>query len=286
MYVYHYLNNQIVHESEATISIKDIGLTRGYGIFDYFQVYDGVPLFMEPHLERFTNSCSLMRLDIGKSQDEIAQIIRQLIHTNQVKHAGIKLVVTGGVSPNGFDVSTPSLSIQVLPYLMVPEEIQEQGTSVFTHKFVRALPEVKTTNYSMAIYLSPKVKAHGAIEPLYYSDDSVSECARSNIFGVKDNMLYTPAHNILHGITRNHILEIAAEKSIEVHIRDITLEEFSQMDEVFLTGTAKRVQPIIQIDHTQIGDGHPGPTTRLLQKSFNDQIERIVAMGKKSSTLS
>lgn len=285
MYSYHYIRDQFVHESSASIPVQDIGITRGYGIFDYFQILDGVPLFIDDHLARFIHSCEKMRLNTGHPIEEIKSLIHQLMKINNIDQAGVKLVVTGGVSSNGFAIEEPVLSILALPYAMVSKEMMDKGTNLASHFHVRSLPEIKTTNYSMAIYLSPKVQSYQAIEPLYFTEKSVSECARSNIFGVRKQSLITPANHILFGITRKNVIRLAKESGHVVEERDVTMDELLTMDEVFLTGTTKQVLPIVKIDNHIIGEGTPGPVTQKIQKAYNGMVRDLIQQTEKDPIL-
>ena len=270
MYNYHFLNGEFVSLENAKTSIADLGIVRGYGIFDYFQIINGVPLFLEDHTKRFLNSASKMRLRIGYSADEIYSLMDQLIKLNNIDNAGIKFVATGGISPNGFDIADPTFAIITQDFARVSAEITQNGARLLSHEYVRSLSEIKTTNYTMAVYLSDALNKINAIEPLYYSKESVSECARSNVFTVVNEEIITPNRNILLGITRAHVIQIAKINGFKVVERDIPLGEMLQADEVFLTGTMKNVLPVIKIDEHTIGTGKPGKITMLLQQKYDD----------------
>jgi D-alanine transaminase/branched-chain amino acid aminotransferase len=252
MYNYHFLNGNFVPLSEANLSIGDIGIVRGYGIFDFFQVVNGVPLHIEEHINRFLNSAKELRLDIGYDATLLKEYVNQLIKINDIHFAGIKFLATGGFSSDGFDIGAPTVAILCHPYKTIPDEFTDHGAKLLSHEYVRSMPTVKTTNYIMAIYLSEKVKQQGAIEPLYYSKASVSECSRSNIFAVFNDKLVTPDKNILLGISRNQVIKLAGNLGYPVEQRDIPLGELLRADEVFITGTLKKVLPIVN-NSRQIG---------------------------------
>jgi len=121
----------------------------------------------------------------------------------------------------------------------------------------RQLPGVKTTDYLMAIWLQPVVKKQGADDLLYYNTDSVTECPRANIFIVKDRKLITPAQNILKGVIRKHLLQLASG-ILPVEERDISLQELRTAEEVFITSTTKQVLPVRQVDDTVLFKEAPG----------------------------
>ena len=281
MYNYHFLNGEYVSLDDAQLSVGDLGIVRGYAIFDYFQVVDQVPLHMDEHIRRFMNSAESLRLNLNFSLNQFKDCIYQLIKINDIQNAGMKLLATGGFSSDGFDLGSTSLAIICQPYKEMPDHLKQNGGKLLSHEYVRDMPKIKTTNYIMAVYLNEKITSHQAIEPLYYTKASVSECSRSNIFGVFNEKLVTPRDNILEGITRNQIITLAKNAGLEVETRDMPLGELLRADEVFITGTIKRVLPIRQIDDHLIGDGQPGPVTRMLQ-SKHLNLEEAIILSQKS----
>lgn len=269
---FHFLNGQIVPAASACLPISDLGIGRGYGIFDYLQIKQGVPLYLEEHLERMYNSCRLMRLPIPFTAAEIEASIHELVRVNGIQDAGIKILVTGGHSANGFQLDEPNVAIQVLPFGQARQDWMEQGAPLISYLYQRPIAEAKTTNYMVAVYLQDQVEKAGAVEPLYYTESSVRESSRANIFAVYGEKLVTPAEHILLGITRRHTIEWA-KKTREIEIRDLTMAELLKADELFLTGTMKMGLPIIRVDGHVIGNGKPGPVTREVQLMLK-QYER------------
>src|SRR5690348_11729210 len=104
-----FLNNQFVQEEKAVLQISDLAIQRGYGIFDFFKVVNSIPVFLEDHLERFYFSAEQMRLDVAYSRDDLKKIIFELIEKNTASDTGIRLTVTGGYSPDGYQLSSPNL---------------------------------------------------------------------------------------------------------------------------------------------------------------------------------
>jgi branched-chain amino acid aminotransferase len=132
---------------------------------------------------------------------------------------------------------------------------------------MRELPEYKTTNYIRAVNLQNWRKEEGAIEILYTYDNEILECATSNIFIVKDKILITPNENILKGVTRKVVLELA-EGKYKTEERPIYEEELKNADEIFITSSFKDIVPIVKIDDFKIANGQVGPITKELIKEF------------------
>ncbi|PKV75225.1 aminotransferase class IV [Pontibacter ramchanderi] len=269
----------IVPLSEATLHISDLSVQRGYGVFDFVKVQQGFPLFLDDYLDRFFQSAQLMHLSMPLTREEIKQVIDELIARNQLPEAGLKMILTGGYSEDGFTPMNPNLLITQLPLTLPSEEKVAKGIPIMTHDYVREMPEVKTINYSMGIRLLHEQKANGTEEVLYVKNGLVSEFPRCNFFMVThDNTIVTPANNILRGITRKNVLSLAGRR-YKAEVRDIRLEEILQAKECFLTSTTKRILPIVRVDGVLVGTGKPGEVSlQLLQDLMELEDSQIAAL--------
>lgn len=247
--LYCYINKQFVAIEKAGVSVTDLLVQRGYGIFDYLRVADNKPLFLEDHLERFYNSSNAMRLQVTETKEEVLNIVHELIKMNNLSYSGIRLIIGGGDSADGYTIHQPSLLIIQQPLAAPPDSLSLQGIRLASFDYQRQLARVKTTDYLMAIHLQPWMKEQGADDILYYSNSIVRECPRSNFFMVKNGTLITAVNNMLLGITRKNIIKIANENNIPVEERDFTLEELKTADEAFITSSTKRVTSVRQIDN-------------------------------------
>lgn len=264
METFYYLNGEIIPAGQAKIAIGDIAIGRGYGVFDYFQMKDGVPLFRSEHIDRFLRSCSLLRINLSQTRDDFIAITEELFVKNNCDKAGIKFIATGGVSPDGFSPGEASVAVQILNYYEPPQEVVDTGVKLLSFEYQRLLPHIKSTNYLYNVYLADQLKEAGAIEPLYYTAESVRETARANIFAIIDGKLITSGEKVLSGINREKTLGLG----YPVELRNITLEEMKSADEVFLTGTTKRAIGVTQIDDAIIGDGKPGSITMEIREKL------------------
>ena len=268
MAAYAYLNNEFVPEKEAVLSVRDLAIQRGYGIFDFLKVSDGVPLFLEDHLDRFFFSAMKMDLPIRRSKEELKEIVDSLIAKNGMGTSGIRLTLTGGVSEDGYSISEPNFIITESELKPRSEALFERGMKLITQSYKRQLPEVKSIDYLMAIRLQSLVRQSGADDVVYTDDGLVLECPRTNIFIVtKDGEVVTPGREILRGITRKKVLE-AAGRHHTVGERDITVEELMGAKEVFITSTSKGVIPVVEVDGQKISDGKAGPIAHYLDREL------------------
>ena len=242
---YAYLNGQIMPIENANLNVTDLALLRGYGVFDFFKAIDGRPIYMEEHLDRFENSTWLLGLKVPYSREHLRKNILELVKLNFHNSLGIKLVCTGGYSEDGYTpAAKPNVFMVAKPFKL---HNFEQGLSLVTIEHQRELAEIKSINYAKPISVLAHLRASEAQDVLYYSGDHITESSRSNIFIIKNGILITPDAGILKGITRKRILQFAP-KLMPLEIRPVKLSEVFDADEVFMTGSTKRIAPITKID--------------------------------------
>ncbi|MCS7019765.1 MAG: aminotransferase class IV [Cytophagales bacterium] len=250
--------------------INDIGLLRGYALFDYCRTYGGKPFMRELYLQRFQHSAALMGIPFPFESAVLWQIMDKLHRLTGMQDIAFRLLLTGGYTTDGVTPSnTPNLLIITEDIPDVAPEKFTMGIHVITDEYLRELPEIKSTNYVRLIMLRHRIKAAGAADVLFCKDGWVSELSRSNLFLFHGNTLVTPNANILKGITRYAILQLA-KGIFKVEERPVAVEELWQASEVFTTGTTKRVMPITVINGQPIADGKPGHNTLKLLAQFNE----------------
>ncbi|MBL6444895.1 aminotransferase class IV [Fulvivirga sp. 29W222] len=265
-----FVNNDLVRQQDARIGITDLSIIRGYGIFDFFRLKDNVPLFIDEHLDRFFISAGKVFDEVQLKRGELEARIRQLIEVNEIPVSGIRVVLTGGYSPDGYSIGKPNLII-TQEYIEFPsEESYGLGVKLITYPYLRELSEIKTINYMTGIWMRKEIARAGAFDVLYHHNGLVCELTRSNFFIVnQENEIITPDRNILRGITRRKVLGIA-RKQFKVYEAPVSLEDLNSAKEAFLTGTTKKVLPVTHIDDFVIGDGRVGVITKLLMQGFSE----------------
>ena len=276
-----YFNDGFIPEEACQLPAGDLVVQRGYGIFDFFKTLAGSPVFLEDHLSRFYQSAETMRLPVGKTAMALNEIIRNLIDKNGLADSGIRLTLTGGVSPDGYSLATPNLIITQQPLKRPAANAFETGLRLVTYAHQRQLPHVKTIDYLMPIWLQPWLAKMKGDDVLYHHNNNISECPRANFFIVTtDGRIATPAQHILKGIHRAKVLQLAGKKAVE---RVITLAEVTTAQEAFITSTTKQVLPVTAIDGRTIGDGTPGPVTRLLAEQSETLIQKSITVVQPAS---
>jgi branched-chain amino acid aminotransferase len=268
-----YLNGKILPVEEAKIGVYDIGLLRGFGIYEGLITHNRKPFMLADHMERFRRSAKRIELNIPSSDGEIEAAIKELVSKNvpKDKEGLIRIILTGGQAVDGiaYDPEAPTFYILVEEFVPIEEKYVEEGCAIATFEHLRQFPELKSTNYIQAVLLQKKKREEGIVEVLYVSNGRVLECTGSNIFIVKKGVIATPEKDIIYGITRKVAIDLA-KKEFSVEERGISVEELFAADEVFITGSFKEVVPVVRIDAKPIGAGVPGPVSERVIKLFQD----------------
>jgi branched-chain amino acid aminotransferase len=271
----YYVNGNYVKKENAFIHVNDIGLLRGYAVFDYLKTYHGKPFRLKDHLTRLQNSAKYIGLKIAKSNEEISDICCSLLETNGFKESNIRIVVTGGVGADSKTKGVPGLIVTCEPRIVLDEALYTGGIRIKTVSGKREITFSKTCNYINAVDYLALYKDEGFSEVLYVSDGSILECTSSNIFLIIGDDLITPSDEILYGITRKVILEIA-EPFFNIIERNTKLVEALSAGDVFISSTEREIMPVIGIDDNTIGDGKVGAKTKLLHVEFKKYVDSLV----------
>jgi D-alanine transaminase/branched-chain amino acid aminotransferase len=249
MSVFCFSNNQIQEINTAGVPVTDLLVQRGYGIFDFLRVAKDKPLFIEAHLDRFFTSAEIMRLNIPQTREDIKNIVAELIEKNKMSYSGIRMIIAGGDAPDGYTIEQPHLIVIQAPLAEPTFTLPSTGIKLASYNYQRQIPQVKTTDYLMAVWLQPWMKQQDADDILYHHNGVVSECPRSNFFIVtNENVLVTAEKNMLKGVTRKNILTVCMENGIKVETRDLLLSEVATAKEAFITSSTKRIIPVHQVD--------------------------------------
>lgn len=275
-----YVHGEILPLNQAFLHVSDLAIQRGYGVFDFFRIQEGCPLFLDDYLHRFYQSAQIMHLPVPLEPGALKTIIYKLIRLNDLPVAGMKIILTGGYSSDGYNPTKPNLIISQQAVTLPDQTQLENGIKIITHEYGREIPEAKTINYTMGIQLGMLIKEQAAADVLYFWQEKVLEFPRANFFILTpDNTIITPAQGILPGITRKNVLALTRDK-YNSRAGVITLNDVLQAKEAFLTSTTKRIIPIVQVNQNLIGNGKPGPVTRsLLQDLILLEEKQVKAMG-------
>ena len=277
----YFMDGQFTKHDEIQISIDDRGYYFGDGVYEVIKVY-GKELFTAvEHIDRLFQSAAKIKLTIPYSAEQLITMANELIAMNGVEEGHIYMQVTRGVSARQHHFPTPAVPAVVTAYTVKaerPTADMENGVAVKSVEDIRWLRcDIKSLNLLGSVLAKEEAKEAGCAEAILHRDGLVTEGSSTNMFGVKDGIVYThPVSNlILKGITRQVVLRLCGELGIPVIEEAFTLEEAYGMDELFYTSTTAEVMPITTVDGRLIGLGKRGPLTNKLQQAFKTQIHSL-----------
>ncbi|MRG87279.1 branched-chain-amino-acid transaminase [Salinibacillus xinjiangensis] len=274
-----YLSGEYVKKEDAVVSVYDHGFLYGDGVFEGIRAYSGNIFKLDDHLNRLYESAQSIMLDIPYAKEDFEQIIVNTIRKNNLEDAYIRVVVSRGAGNLGLDPTLckePRVIVIAEALALYPKELYEQGLKLASVASRRNRPDVlppqvKSLNYLNNILVKLESKQAGADEALMLNDQGyVAECSGDNIFIVKNGTIFTPPVYLgaLEGITRNAIIDLANENGYELKEQPFTRHDVYTADEVFLTGTAAEVIPVVEVDRRSINNGQIGDITKHLLAEF------------------
>lgn len=268
-----YLNGEILPVGDAKVSVNDIGLLRGFGIYEGLITHNRKLFMFADHMARLHRSADKMRLTVPASDGEIERALSELVEKNipADRQALIRIILTGGdaVGVIEYNPETPTLYMLVTEFVPLEEKYLTEGCSILPVEYHRDLADIKSVNYINTVLLQKQRKQVGALEIVYTFQGKVLECGGSNIFIVKDGVLVTPKDEIVLGITRKAVFDVTSGV-FAVEERTVTEEEMYGADEVFITGSFKEVVPVVRVGERTIANGEVGPATKKVIELFQN----------------
>ncbi|MGZ3370038.1 MAG: D-amino-acid transaminase [Caulobacteraceae bacterium] len=273
-----YLNGRFVRQAEAGVSIEDRGFQLGDGIYEVWAVIDGKLADAEGHFARLERSLGELRIPMPMSRSALTIALRETVRRNRVRHGIVYLQVTRGVARRDHGFPNP----QVNPTVVITarstdaaaaEARAQKGVGVITtpeNRWGRC--DIKTVNLLPNVLAKQAAREQGAFEAWFVDDQGlVTEGASSNAWIVdQEGVLRTRdiGANILRGVTRLSLLDVAREAGYRVEERPFTVEEAKAAREAFLTGAGALVMPIVAIDGQPVANGHPGEVASTLRAAY------------------
>jgi branched-chain amino acid aminotransferase len=268
------LDGRRVRDDGATIHASDLGLRRGFAVFEAFRVEECVPLFLEDHLARLARSADAVGLPLPRGAEDVAADVHALLDANAPDVTAVHILLTGGPSDDGVTFQQPTCIVTTMDVPLRPGA--PTGARLVTHRHTRELPEAKSTNYLTLMRLAAAMREAGAIDVLYHDGVHATECARSALAVILGDTLVTRRESVLQSVSMTHLLGLARER-MHVEERAITLEELHTADEVLTSGSVRGIVPIVALDGHPIGDGTVGPHARGLFTAFAAHVAAYVA---------
>lgn len=266
-----YFENEFHPLDTPLLKTNDLGLIRGFGLFDYLRTYNGVPFRFAAYWSRFTGSAASLGMEIPLDKETVSGLLYELYRLSGEADLAFRLLLTGGYAEDGLTVTRPNFIIRSEPLPKDNPAGRKAGIKVIPYDYVRDLPYVKTTGYVHMMKMAGELRSRAASDLLFHKHGLVSELTRSNIFIIRGGTVITPGRDALRGITRKLVMEKAAGR-FEVQERDVSLDELLSADEVFTTSSTKGVMPVVQVGDRAVGDGTPGRITAELQRLVEDEF--------------
>ena len=272
-----FVNGRFMPLNEATVSVEDRGFQFGDGIYEVIRTYHGQPFQLDAHLARLERSAKAIELPLPLNLQQWATHVRDGIKRSGYAESKVYLQLTRGVAPRDhvFPASAkPTAIMTVREMRTIEPALQASGVAVMTMDDWRwGRCDIKSVNLLPNILARQKAKQAGAFETVFIRNGQVTEGSVSNVMIVKAGRLLTApeGEQILSGVTRTIVLELARKEGLPAEERFVTLEEFLHADEIFLTGTTVEVLPVIRVDGKPVGaggSGKPGPVTLKVQTAF------------------
>ena len=279
-----YVNGTISGASTASIPVFDHGFLYGEGVYETLRTYQLEPFLFDRHMRRLRRSSALMALPVPLTDAEFLARVRDTMAAHpEPDEKYIRILLTRGVGELSYQLEatpTPTLVIIVKPLPVISERSFTDGILLSVVSIRRNHPQalnpmIKSNNLlNNALAMQEALRA-GADEALMQNQaGEFVECSQSNVFFVRDGAALTPplSAGLLPGITREFVMELAADVGIPAREARITPADLDTMDEVFITGTTREVTPVTTIDGRPVGTGRPGPITLRLLAHLRERI--------------
>jgi len=275
-----YINGRLVKEQDARVSVFDHGLLYGDGVFEGIRAYGCLIFKCREHVDRLYASAHAIGLKVPLSKQALQEAMVATLKANALTDGYIRVVVTRGVGDLGLDprnCAKPTVFIIADKIRLYPQEMYKKGLEIVTVPTRRNIaeainPQIKSLNYLNNILAKIEAIHAGVVEAVMLDQSGfVTECTGDNIFMVKGDALLTPpvSVGILSGITRAAVLGVAAKAGLKAAQGMLTRFDLFTADEVFLTGSAAEIVPVVKMDGRVIGSGKVGVCTLKLIREFH-----------------
>jgi branched-chain amino acid aminotransferase len=290
-----WLNGNLVDEDAPNISLRDTGLLHAAGVFTTMRAAGGRVFRLEEHLRRLRKSCDALFVPLQFSDADLASAVDEVLRHNDLADARMRLTVTRGqatTDPLHGTHLTPNCALTATDLQPYPAEYYQRGLTVMLNDEQKLNPYDmqaghKTLNYFSRLSALREAVRRGAGEALWFNVHNYLQSASvANVFVVKGGALVTPPtaddlrdpaiaaacpypkSNVLPGVVRGAVLDLATANSIPVRIEAMTVNHVLEADEVFLTNSIMQIMPVGRVEQHVVGDGTPGPVTRAVLELF------------------
>ena len=254
-------------------SSKEFVEPKGTIIYEVLRITDGIPLFLETHLERMSNSFKIINKENPYNNNEIKKSIFELSKINEIKEGNVKITV---------ELSDENkIKIFFIPHSYPAKKQYEAGVKTILYFGERENPNAKIINDSFRNLVNKEIEKHKAYEAILIDRNGyVTEGSRSNIFMVKDSTILTsPLEAVLPGVTRGEIIELCNENNINFKEEKVSYKDLNKLDGLFITGTSPKILPINSVDDILFNSNN-NEIIKVLMKSYDDKISEYISLNK------
>ncbi|MBO6556841.1 MAG: D-amino acid aminotransferase [Pseudomonadales bacterium] len=269
-----YLNGEWMQPEDARVSVFDRGFMFGDGIYEVMAVYDGEVFTLDQHLVRLQRSLDAIRLVSPHASEEWRSLILEAVDRGQENPAYLYLQVTRGVAAPRNHVYPEVVQPTVLMTVMYAPVLERQNVAplkvVTKEDFRWGRGDIKVVSLIANGLLKNEAIAEGFDDAILVRDGWVTESTAANVFIVKEGVIVTPpkSNHLLHGITRDHVVDLANEAGLSMEERSISESELLEADEVWVTSTGQEVWPVGQVNGQVIGNGSAGVVWQAVDDLF------------------
>lgn len=278
-----YVNGDFVAGSEAKISVFDHVVLYGDGVYDTMCAWNHRLFKLDEHVDRLYESAHAIQLELPVAKEELKEIILETVRRNELRNAYVKVIATRGVGPQPLmspHNCTPGLIVFAVPYMSLADQDAETGGIRMIVASLRRIPneclstKIKSCNYLNHILMRMEANEAGADDAIELDMEGyVCEAPGYNVFVVKQGVLHTPRDNILVGVTRQTVIELAEAAGIPVVEGRLQPFDLYNADEVFLSSTAGGIFAVVELDGRAIGEGKQGPVTGQMRDAYTALLE-------------
>lgn len=280
-----FLNDQIVEQDQATLSVSDSGFLYGMGLFETLRADRGRVFALSDHLDRLLASAAKLSIPCPFDKPWFEKAIHRVLQANELTDARIRLTLSSGPIRQD-DSPQPTVLITAAPFQPYPRDFYDKGIRVTLSDARQNTADPttghKTTSYFSRLFALQAAHRKNATEALWFTTDNyLAEGCISNVFLVKNSAIQTPSLDtpVLPGIARKHLCRIATDQKIPLTESHLTIKDLLAADEVFVSNVIMGVMPVVGVEAHTVGEGKVGPITKKMMEAFDHLLASEPAQG-------
>jgi D-alanine transaminase len=274
-----YFNGKYVPCEKALIPMEERAVNFGDSLYEVCRVYGGTPFTLDRHVSRLEYGARVIELELPLGRRDFVEIVRSLVEANETPEASVYLQVSRGNARRAHafpEQQHPNVFVAVKPFEAKTLEERHAGVTVsFEPDLRHQYCDVKTTNLLPNVLALQAARKKGNYEALLVRGRYVTEGTNTSAWIVREGVIHThPLGTILPGITRSVIKELSKQHGLLLNEEPFTPADVLAADEVFITGSALEIMPVVAVEGQTIGAGEAGPVTRQLIQHYIEYVEQ------------